>query len=123
MTGETAKILIVDDDPASLTLSSQTLKRFGYTHVDTYLDPVEAKTAFLEKAYDLFILDIRMPELSGFDLLDLLKQVSYPHKTIVLTAQAGDKTENEAYKKGVHAVLLKPYAISDLVEAVKTATE
>ncbi|MGA9928855.1 MAG: response regulator [Nitrososphaeraceae archaeon] len=79
------RILIVDDEP-DITLSFKMILEGNGFKVDTYNDPVIAKGNFKPDAYDLVILDIRMPKMDGFQLYDELKKIDDKAKVVFITA-------------------------------------
>ena len=79
------RILIVDDEP-DITLSFKMILEGNGFKVDTYNDPVIATGKFKPDAYDLVILDIRMPKMDGFQLYDELKKTDDKVKVVFITA-------------------------------------
>ena len=79
------RILIVDDEP-DITLSFKMILEGNGFKVDTYNDPVHAKGNFKAGAYDLVILDIRMPKMDGFQLYEELKKIDDKVKVVFITA-------------------------------------
>ncbi len=111
-----ASILIVDDQQANVALLEQLLGEAGYTSVSSTMNPVEVSALHRENCYDLILLDLQMPEMDGFQVMEALKtndQESYL-PVIVLTAQPAHKLR--ALQTGAKDFISKPF---DLVE-VKT---
>ena len=111
-----AKILVVDDQEANIVLLQQMLAEAGYRNVTTTTDPKEVNSLHRWNTYDLILLDLQMPEMDGFQVMDALKnnaRESYL-PVIVLTAQPGHKMS--ALQAGAKDFISKPF---DLVE-VKT---
>ena len=111
-----ASILIVDDQQPNVMLLEQLLSEAGYTNVSSTMNPVEVSGLHRKNAYDLILLDLQMPEMDGFAVMEVLKtneQDSYL-PVIVLTAQPGHKLR--ALQTGAKDFISKPF---DLVE-VKT---
>lgn len=114
------EILIVDDDPASLLLAKSALGQAGYQNVDGFLNPLDAQQSYQQKNYDLLILDIRMPELNGFDILQDIQSIhSRKPNVIVLTAQADPGTRSQALELGAQQVMIKPYKVKELLQEVE----
>ena len=111
-----AKILIVDDQAANISLLEQLLHDDGYTQVSSTLDPQEVCALHRKNAYDLILLDLQMPVMDGFQVMEGLKtNVDDPYlPVLVLTAQPGHKLR--ALQAGAKDFISKPF---DLVE-VKT---
>jgi DNA-binding response OmpR family regulator len=75
----------VDDEPDLTKLSVMALERYGYK-VDAFNDPKEALSKYKPGSYDLIILDIKMPEMDGFELYREIKKKDYKAKVCFLTA-------------------------------------
>lgn len=111
-----ASILIVDDQAANIHLLERLLTEAGYTNVSSTMDPAQVCSLHREHPYDLILLDLQMPGMDGFVVLEALKcgvAGSYV-PVIVLTAQPGHKLR--ALQAGARDFIAKPF---DLVE-VKT---
>jgi CheY-like chemotaxis protein len=111
-----ARILIVDDQKANVSLLEQLLGEAGYTRVAATMNPVEVCALHRKDRYDLILLDLQMPGMDGFQVLEGLKTNEADAYTpvIVLTAQPGHKLR--ALQAGAKDFISKPF---DLVE-VKT---
>ena len=111
-----ARILIVDDQEPNVSLLTQLLTEAGYTHVTSTMNPLEVCALHRKNRYDLVLLDLQMPGLDGFQVMEGLKtNVADDYlPVIVLTAQPGHKLR--ALKAGAKDFISKPF---DLVE-VKT---
>src|SRR6476660_3114015 len=111
-----ARILIVDDQEPNVSLLTQLLTEAGYTHVASTTNPLEVCALHRKNRYDLILLDLQMPGLDGFQVMEGLKtNIADDYlPVIVLTAQPGHKVR--ALKAGAKDFISKPF---DLVE-VKT---
>ena len=78
-------ILLVDDEPDITNLVRKVLEINGFV-VDSYTDPTLALSNFKPRLYDLLLLDIRMPEMSGLDLCQKMRQIDSNVKICFLTA-------------------------------------
>jgi DNA-binding response OmpR family regulator len=116
------RILLVDDEP-DITMSFEvTLQNAGFT-VHTYQDPLIALSKFKPGYYDLVILDIKMPVMSGFELYSELRKVDDQVKFCFITAgeMYYDKVreEEEQYcKLDTERFLQKPISNTDLVNRI-----
>ena len=111
-----ARILIVDDQEANVVLLEQTLLDAGYTNVSLCMNPLEVCALHRKHAFDLILLDLQMPRMDGFAVMEALKtneQDAYL-PVLVVTAQPGHKLR--ALQAGARDFVSKPF---DLVE-VKT---
>lgn len=109
-----ASILIVDDQPTNVALLAQMLEGAGYTRVTSTLDPHEVSALYREHHHDLILLDLQMPGMDGFQVMEELKTAhadSYL-PVLVITAQPGHKLR--ALQAGAKDFISKPF---DLVEA------
>ena len=79
------RILIVDDEPDLTKISVMALEHYGYK-VDAFNDPKEALSKYKPGSYDLIILDIKMPEMNGFELYREIKKKDNNAKMCFLTA-------------------------------------
>jgi len=108
-----AKILIVDDQESNVSLLEELLRQAGYTHVSATTKPQEVCALHRRDRYDLILLDLQMPGMDGFQLLEALKtnDADAYVPVIVLTAQPGHKLR--ALQAGAKDFISKPF---DLVE-------
>ena len=111
-----ASILIVDDQAANVQLLEQLLGEAGYSHVTSTMKPEEVCALHRKNQYDLILLDLQMPVMDGFQVMEGLKTNTTDSylPVIVLTAQPGHKLR--ALQSGAKDFISKPF---DLVE-VKT---
>jgi len=111
-----ASILIVDDQAANVRLLERLLGDVGYTNVASTMKPQEVASLHAEKDYDLILLDLQMPGMDGFEVIEALKASANDSylPVIVLTAQPEHKLH--ALLAGAKDFISKPF---DLVE-VKT---
>ena len=104
-----SSILIVDDQPAHVHLLERLLRESGYVNVSSTLDPRQVVALHREHHHDLILLDLQMPGLDGFGVLEALRadaRSSYV-PVIVLTAQPGHKLR--ALQAGARDFINKPF--------------
>ena len=70
-----AKILIVDDQEANVRLLEQMLSDAGYKNITSTMEPREVSDLYRQNRYDLILLDLYMPGMDGFQVLEALKQI------------------------------------------------
>ncbi len=111
-----ANILIVDDQEPNIELLTQMLNEAGYANVTSTMKPQEVCTLHRWHKYDLILLDLQMPEMDGFEVMEALKtnHADAYLPVIVLSAQPGHKLR--ALKAGAKDFISKPF---DLIE-IKT---
>jgi len=118
----TASILIVDDEEDIRRLLAMALQRAGFT-VSTASGGSEALEALRAGAYDLVVTDLRMPGMSGLDLLRRVAECRPLTKGIVLTGFGSIESAVEATKLGADNYLTKPIVIDELLRTVRHTLE
>ncbi|GMU60864.1 MAG: sigma-54-dependent Fis family transcriptional regulator [Myxococcaceae bacterium] len=117
------RILVVDDDKIVLRAATEILQRVGYS-VLAIDDAVEALAAMKDPSIEVACLDIKMPNLSGMDLLRAFKKDRPDVEVIMMTAFATVETAVEAVKAGAYDYLTKPFENIDVLSlAVGRAVE
>lgn len=114
------RILVADDEESLRVVMRNALRQKGYT-VDCACDGKEAAAFIDGRLYDLALLDIRMPGMSGFDLLEKIRKKESPPPVIMITAQDTMKNAIDAMKKGAFDYLAKPFDIEELEVLVQKA--
>jgi len=111
-----ANVLIVDDQEANVLLLEDILREAGYTRVSSTMDPHAVAALHRENHYDLILLDVQMPGLDGFQVMENLKAIETESyiPVLVITAQPAHKLQ--ALQAGAKDFVSKPF---DLIE-VKT---
>ena len=112
-----ARILAVDDNLTNVVLLKKLLEAEGYLHVEGVTDPREVIGLYQAEPYDLVLLDIRMPHMDGYQVMEGLKAVADGDipPIMVLTAQTDMDTKLKALAAGAQDFLHKPF---DRVEAL-----
>lgn len=116
-----ARILLVDDEPANLKLLDKMLCHEGYTNLVSIQDPHQVLPEYLKSPVDLILLDINMPYLNGYEVMDQLQQLNDPllPPIIVLTAQAGRDFLMKALTSGARDFISKPFDRYELLARVR----
>ena len=110
-------ILIVDDDPEILDIMSMNLEESGL-EVETTVHPKQATSIIEKKDIKLCILDIGMKEMSGYDLMKIIKD-QFPDMKIICVSGYADLFEEKVRALGVNHLLSKPFSQEDLLGAVQ----
>jgi PleD family two-component response regulator len=113
-----SRILIVDDQPSNLRLLEDLLAREGFHNVLSTTEPDQVVDLHIAFDPDLVLLDLLMPEISGFAVLDQLARIRAPddfRPVLVLTADATIEAKRRALSLGARDFLTKPF---DHVEAM-----
>ncbi len=116
-----ARILLVDDEPANLKLFTLMLKSGGYTNVVGVQDPREVVHTHRAVRPDLILLDINMPHMDGYEVMEQLRALDepVPAPIVVLTAQSGEDFLLRALQAGATDFLNKPVNKRELLARVK----
>lgn len=119
-----ANILVVDDEEVSRQLLTDFLSDFGY-HVQTAPDGETALSLARENPFDLIITDIRMPGMSGIDLIHSIRELNLALDTnfIVITGYASIETGIAAMKEGAYDYISKPFNLEEMRVVVERALE
>lgn len=120
-----ADILIVDDKPVNVELLMDLLEDEGYTNLEGITDPLLVEERVLKQRPDLILLDIRMPGISGLDLLKKFQDTlaeSTP-AIIVLTAQIDEATRHQALHLGAQDFLTKPFNHAEVLQRINNTLQ
>jgi DNA-binding NtrC family response regulator len=112
------RILLVDDEIITLKITRKLLTESGY-EVNIALSSAEAMKLLGSLQYDLVIVDITMPSISGFDLIQLMQSFDYNVPVIFLSNNDNDWTIEEANKIGAKRFVSKEKEFNYLPEIVK----
>ena len=116
------KILVVDDEKIVRESLFHWFEDEGYS-VDTAKDAVDALKQFDKGKYDLILLDMKMPGMSGLELLSKIKEIDKESIVILITAFASVPTAIQALKEGAYDYVTKPVDPDELNNLVKNAIE
>jgi putative two-component system response regulator len=114
----TAKVLIVDDNPVNVSLLKDNLERWGYFNSQTTTDAREVPALYVQFAPDIILLDLMMPHLDGFQVMEklrpLIPQGDYL-PILMLTADATPQVRKKALSAGAKDFLTKPFDAEELL--------
>ena len=111
-------VIAIDNDEVLLLMLKEMYAQEGI-HCDTCTDAAELMEMIRRKEYSLLLTDLNMPEINGFELLELLRTSNVGNsKTIpvVVTTASGSCSKEELMERGFSGCLLKPFSISELLE-------
>ncbi|MBT3367333.1 MAG: response regulator [Nitrospina sp.] len=120
-----SKILIVDDEQANIALLEDVLENEGYTFFKSTQDSRKALDIYKEMCPDLVLLDLNMPYLDGFQVIEQLKEFekdSYA-PILVLTAQSDRNTRLRALSAGARDYIEKPFDITEVTQRISNMLE
>jgi putative two-component system response regulator len=121
---KSGKILIVDDEPKNVELLEKALFRNGYQNFKSTTDPREVLSIYKEYSPDLLLLDLVMPQLDGFAVMEQLKPLTQDYFPIlILTALNDDSTCLKALDNGGKDFMIKPFSLIEMLSRVKNLLE
>ncbi|GIX06110.1 MAG: sigma-54-dependent Fis family transcriptional regulator [Candidatus Poribacteria bacterium] len=121
-----AKILIVDDEPPNVLLLERLLEREGYRQIASTTDPTRTIELYQEFQPDLILLDLLMPEMDGFTVMERLGELVEPEDylpILVLTADQRRETRIRALQSGAKDFLTKPFDRDEVVHRIQNILE
>lgn len=120
-----SKIMIVDDDPVNVLLLEKMLAHEGYNTLHSTSDSTQALALFAEIRPDLVLLDLTMPQVDGFEVMNQLKKVDLEPRVpiLVLTGLRDEKTKLRALESGAKDFLSKPFTQTEVSLRIKNLLE
>ncbi|MFD1956588.1 response regulator transcription factor [Paenibacillus thailandensis] len=111
------KVLVIEDEPTLARLLSYNLSQEGYE--TTVIDHGgEGLQTALQQSFDLIILDIMLPGLNGFEVLNRLRQSGTKTPVIILTARNAEEEVVQGLKHGADDYITKPFGVAELLARV-----
>jgi len=115
-------ILVVDDDEVMRQTLSDVLRKRGYT-VSTAETGGQTISSIKKQLFDLILLDIRLPDMDGLDVLKRIKEIESDLMVIVMTAYSDVQTAVMAIKSGAYDYIDKPFELEELKILIQKALE
>jgi DNA-binding response OmpR family regulator len=115
---EQARILVIDDDVTVRKSHEAVLKANGY-EVDVAENGQEAIKKSKTKLYNLALVDLRLPDMDGIELLTSMRETVPKTVKIIITGYPSQDNAIEAVNRGADGYIVKPYAMEDLLRKVK----
>lgn len=110
--------LIVDDEEDIGLIVSKMLSRNGFSV--KYLNRItKAKKEIRERKYDLFLLDLNLPDGTGFDIIPMIREENKEAKILIISAYDGITEMNKAKEMKIDAFIKKPFSKKDILDAIK----
>ena len=116
--GETARILVVEDNESIRKVLKTILEEEGYV-VDTAENGKEAIRKSNAKFYNLALIDIRLPNMEGTKLLTTMKETTPKMVKIIITGYPSLQNAIEAVNKGADAYILKPFDMDNVLNKIR----
>ncbi len=114
------KILVIDDDPLSLSGIQMVIKHRCGCECIALSDPVAAMKLYREEHFDAVISDVRMPGMSGIDVLRTVKQINPQAAVILITGFRTPELTEALAAHGAHAFFYKPLRADKLLETLRS---
>ena len=114
------RILIVDDQKSNIRLLEHTLRRAGFVEVSSPVEPRDVAAMHLEHRYDLILLDLQMPEMTGFQVMAQLQKVRASNPVSILVLSADATQTKTALEEGADSFMGKPFRLPDVVERIQS---
>ena len=118
-----ARILVVDDEPVNVQLLEYLLKTTGYENVSSTNDPRQVVSLHLKHRFDLIILDLHMPGMDGFDVMEALKPLESESWLPVLVVTAEPDKKLAALEAGARDFIGKPFDTVEVMTRIRNLLE
>jgi CheY-like chemotaxis protein len=118
-----AKILIVDNQLSNVMLLERMLGNEGYTAVATTMEPREVCELHRRNRYDLILLDLRMPGMDGYEVMEGLKEIELENDLPVLVVTAQPDEKERAMRAGAKDFVDKPFNRVEVLTRVRNLLE
>ena len=115
---EQARILVIDDDATVRRSLEVTLKNNGYD-VNVAENGREAIKKSKTKLYNLALVDLRLPDMDGIELLTSMREAVPKTVKIIITGYPSQENAIEAVNRGADGYIVKPYSMEDLLRKIK----
>ena len=115
-----AKLLVIDDEVEFAATLCQRLNLRGFTSRDAH-SGIEGLASFAELEPDVVLLDLRMPDMNGLDVLAQIKEQDPRAEVIILTGHGSVQAGIEAMEKGAYDYIMKPVDLKELLKMIQAA--
>lgn len=113
------QVLVAEDSPLVSKILTQTLSRMENTVVDAVFDGTTASDHLAQKAYDLVLLDWKMPRKDGIDILKEIRESGNEVPVIMVTADSDKENILMAIKAGANDYIIKPFTPAMVIEKIR----
>ena len=120
--GPHSRVLVVDDEPAIRALIAKIVQRAGFV-VDTARDGAEAIEKLDGGDYSVLVIDLMMPNIDGYDVIDHVRASNMPHPAIIVITAGDTASIRRLDPAMVHSVLRKPFDIDVLGDLIVAAAQ
>jgi DNA-binding NtrC family response regulator len=116
------KLLLVDDETGFVDVLSKRLAKRNIKVTNAY-SGTEAIQALRKEQFDVAVLDLKMNDMDGLEVLKIFKKMDPEMPVLMLTGHGSDQAAREGIASGAFDYLTKPYELEDLIEKIREATE
>ena len=122
---EEGKILIIDDEAGNVQIFERILRGAGFKNIVSITDSLKVVETYQKFKPDLVLLDLKMPNMDGFDVMAALKKVEVTTylPILVLTAQRDQVTRLKALESGAKDFISKPFEMTEAITRVRNMLE
>jgi DNA-binding response OmpR family regulator len=117
---EGIRLLLVDDEAGFTAVLTKRLKRRGI-EVTTAATGAQGIQALRQDQFDVAVLDLKMEDMDGIEVLKIFKLMDPGMPVIMLTGHGSEKSASEGLQQGAYDYLTKPYEFSELLEKIRQA--
>jgi DNA-binding response OmpR family regulator len=117
---KSTKLLLIDDEEGYVTILAKRLSKRNFL-VKTALSGVEAIRILRSESFDLAVLDLKMEDMDGIEVLKVFKAMEPEMPVIILTGHGSETAAREGMEFGAFDYLIKPCDLSELVERIREA--
>ncbi len=117
---KSTKLLLIDDEEGYVTILAKRLAKRNFL-VKTALSGVEAIRLLRNESFDLAVLDLKMEDMDGIEVLKVFKAMEPEMPVIILTGHGSETAAREGMEFGAFDYLVKPCDLSELVERIREA--
>lgn len=118
-----AGILIVDDQDSNVRLLEFALRRAGYVAVASTTDPLRVTELHRQNRYTLILLDLQMPNMNGFEVMEALKNLEDEQRAAVLVLSGDPSQMVRVLEAGASGFLSKPFVLTEVLQRVQQLLE
>lgn len=121
-----SKILVVDDNPSNVLLLEALLQQAGYLNIESTTDPTSVIARHRQEDFDLILLDIQMPRMNGFEVMEELKKIHSGDDylpVLVLTAQTDLESRLKSLDLGARDFVTKPFQHGEVLQRIHNSLE
>ena len=117
---KSTKLLLIDDEEGYVTILAKRLAKRNFL-VKTALSGVEAIRILRSESFDLAVLDLKMEDMDGIEVLKVFKAIEPEMPVIILTGHGSETAAREGMEFGAFDYLVKPCDLSELVDRIREA--